>query len=427
MTTTAEAFAALMEHRAKIAAVPLRRRFAEDPARFDKFSLSLGDFLLDYSKNLIDDEAMRLLLALAAAAGVPARRAAMFAGEPINATENRAALHVALRAHPGDMYRVAGRAVGPDVAAVLARLVAFANGVRSGEIAGSGGPFTDVVNIGIGGSDLGPAMAVRALARYHDGPRVHFVSNMDGADIRDTLAGLDPARTLFLVASKTFTTIETMTNAATARAWIAAALGEDKVGAHFAALSTALDKVAAFGIDRDRAFGFWDWVGGRYSVWSAIGLSLMIAIGPFEFRRFLDGARAMDIHFREAPLAANMPVIMALLAVWYRDVVGYPVQAVIPYDERLQRLPAYLQQLTMESNGKRVREDGHAGRRGATGAVVFGEPGTNAQHAFFQMLHQGTDVVPVDFLVGGARATSRTRTRTTTRCFWPTAWRKARR
>ncbi len=282
---------------------------------------------------------------------------------------------------------------------VLDRMAAFADGVRSGALAGAGGKFTDVVNIGIGGSDLGPAMATLALAPFHDGPRLHFVSNVDGADMRDTIARLDPARTLFLVASKTFTTIETMTNAATARKWIVEALGEQHVAAHFAAISTALPKVAAFGIGAERTFGFWDWVGGRYSVWSAIGLSLMIAIGPESFRAFLAGGRAMDMHFRTAPLSSNMPVILGLIGIWYRNIMGFPVYAVLPYDNRLKRLPAYFQQLDMESDGKSVHLDGTT-VRGPTGPIVFGEPGTNGQHAFYQLIHQGTDAIPVDFLVG---------------------------
>jgi glucose-6-phosphate isomerase len=274
----------------------------------------------------------------------------------------------------------------------------FAEGIRSGAVAGNGGKFTDVVNIGIGGSDLGPAMATRALRAYNDGPRIHFVSNVDGSDIRDTLEGLDAARTLFLVASKTFTTVETMTNARTARTWVVEALGEGAVGAHFAAMSTALDKVAAFGIDAKRIFGFRDWVGGRYSIWSAIGLPLMIAIGDQRFRDFLSGGRAMDDHFRSTPLDRNMPVLLALIGIWYRNVLGFPIYAVLPYDQRLERLPAYFQQLDMESNGKRVHLNG-ARVMGPTGPVVFGEPGTNGQHAFYQLLHQGTDIIPCDFLV----------------------------
>ena len=371
------AFAALEAHRAAITATPLRQRFAEEPDRFRKFSTRFGDFLLDYSKNLIDGEVMTRLLALAEAAGIEKRRDAMFAGEPINVTENRPVLHVALRAAPDQVYRAGGENVVPAVQEVLGRMAAFADGVRSGAFAGAGGKFTDVVNIGIGGSDLGPAMATLALAPFHDGPRLHFVSNVDGADMRDTLARLDPARTLFLVASKTFTTIETMTNAATARRWIVAALGESHVAAHFAAISTALPKVAAFGIGAERTFGFWDWVGGRYSVWSAIGLSLMIAIGPANFRAFLAGGRAMDTHFRDSPLARNMPVILGLIGIWYRNIMGFPVYAVLPYDNRLKRLPAYLQQLDMESDGKGAHLDGTT-VRGPTGPIVFGEPGTTA-------------------------------------------------
>ncbi len=392
------AFAALEAHRAAIEAKPLRQRFADDPGRFDKFSLSLGDFLLDYSKNLIDEDLMARLVGLARAADVEKRRDAMFAGEAINVTENRPVLHVALRAGPDEVYRAGGVNVVPEVHEVLDRMADFADGVRSGSIVGAAGRFTDVVNIGIGGSDLGPAMATLALSAFHDGPQLHFVSNVDGADIRDTLAGLEPGRTLFLVASKTFTTVETMTNASAARKWIAGALGEAHVGAHFAALSTALPKVAAFGIAPERTFGFWDWVGGRYSVWSAIGLSLMIAIGPANFRAFLAGGREMDTHFRDSPLDRNMPVILALIGIWYRNVMGFPLYAVLPYDNRLRRLPAYFQQLDMESDGKRVHLDGTA-VRGATGPIVFGEPGTNGQHAFYQLLHQGTDVVPCDFLV----------------------------
>jgi len=393
----AKAFAALEERGAAAAAVPMRRRFRDDPDRFRKFSLRLDDLTFDYSRNLIDGETLALLMDLATAAGVEERRAAMFAGEAINTTENRPALHMALRAPADATYMVGGRNVVTEVRDVLGRMADFAEGVRSGTVAGDSGPFTDVVNIGIGGSDLGPAMATRALAPYHDGPRAHFVSNVDGVDIRETLAGLDPARTLFLVSSKSFTTTETMTNAASARAWIAAGIGEDKVGDHFVAISTALDKVAQFGIRPERIFGFWDWVGGRYSVWSAIGLSLMIAIGASRFRDFLDGGRAMDDHFRTAPLKANMPAILAMIGIWYRNVMGWPAYAVLPYDQRLERLPAYLQQLDMESNGKHVNASGEA-VTGRTGPIVFGEPGTNGQHAFYQLLHQGTDVVPCDFL-----------------------------
>ncbi|WP_353183144.1 glucose-6-phosphate isomerase [Bosea sp. (in: a-proteobacteria)] len=377
----------------------LRALFAADPRRFDRFSARLDDLLLDYSKTAVTPEIFALLLDLASAAGVAAKRDAMFAGAAINTTENRAVLHTALRNLSDRPVEVDGADVMPEVRATLDRLFAFAEGVRGGSIAAAdGGRFTDVVNIGIGGSDLGPVMATLALAPYHDGPRLHYVSNVDGAHIADTIARLDPARTLVIVASKTFTTIETMTNAATARKWLAGALGEAAVGAHFAAVSTALDKVAAFGIKPERVFGFWDWVGGRYSVWSAIGLPVMIAVGAENFRAFLAGAHAVDEHFRTAPLGENLPVIMGLIGLWHRDVCGYPTRAILPYDQHLLRLPAYLQQLDMESNGKRVRKDGTPVAR-PTGPVVWGEPGTNGQHAFYQLIHQGTDVVPCEFLI----------------------------
>ncbi len=377
----------------------LRALFAADPRRFHRFSARLDDLLLDYSKTAVTPEIFALLLDLAAAAGIEAKRDAMFAGAAINTTENRAVLHTALRNLSDRPVTVDGTDVMPEVRATLDRLFAFAEGVRDGRIAAAdGGRFTDVVNIGIGGSDLGPVMATLALAPYHDGPRLHYVSNVDGAHIADTIARLDPARTLVIVASKTFTTIETMTNAATARKWLAGALGEAAVGAHFAAVSTALDKVAAFGIKPERVFGFWDWVGGRYSVWSAIGLPVMIAVGAENFRAFLAGAHAVDEHFRTAPLGENLPVIMGLIGLWHRDVCGYPTRAILPYDQHLLRLPAYLQQLDMESNGKRVRKDGTPVAR-PTGPVVWGEPGTNGQHAFYQLIHQGTDVVPCEFLI----------------------------
>ena len=389
---------ALRARRDAVLAEPLARRFARDPQRFASYSLFAQGLFLDYSKNLIDGETRRLLLQLATTAKVAERRAAMFAGDPINVTEGRSVLHVALRAGADEVYQVAGSNVVREVHRVLRRMGEFADGLRSGAMSGVQGAITDVVNIGIGGSDLGPMMAVRALRPYHHGPRLHFVSNVDGAHIRDTLADLDPGRTLFLIASKTFTTIETMTNAATARGWVVDALGEGAVATHFAAVSTALDKVESFGIAADRRFEFWDWVGGRYSIWSAIGLPLMIAIGPKNFARFLEGGRAIDAHFRDAPLTENLPVVMALLGIWYRNVIGCPVHAVLPYDQRLDRFPAFLQQLDMESNGKRVGLDGRLADM-ATGPIVFGEPGTNGQHAFYQLLHQGTDIVPCDFLL----------------------------
>ncbi|MFG1317152.1 glucose-6-phosphate isomerase [Xanthobacter autotrophicus] len=370
------------------------------PDRFERFSVAYGDLLIDFSKTAISDAILTQLLELARAGRVEAQRDAMFAGDHINLTEDRAVLHTALRDQASETIPVDGIDVKPGVVETLARLGDFANGVREGRIAGArGGVITDVVNIGIGGSDLGPAMVTLALAPYHDGPRCHFVSNVDSAHITDVLKGLDPATTLFIVASKTFTTVETMTNAATARAFIVNALGEEAVGAHFAAVSTALDKVGAFGIPADRIFGFWDWVGGRYSVWSAIGLPLMLAIGPDRFREFLAGAAAMDEHFRSAPLDQNLPVLLGLIGLWHRNACGFQSRAIIPYDQRLARLPAYLQQLDMESNGKSVTRDGAAVAR-PTGPIVWGEPGTNAQHAFFQLLHQGTDIVPVEFLVG---------------------------
>ncbi|HEV7252906.1 MAG TPA: glucose-6-phosphate isomerase [Mesorhizobium sp.] len=370
----------------------MRDAFRSDPERFRRLSIEHEGMLLDWSKCAVTGETMRLLAELAHRAGVEERRAAMFGGEHINATEDRAVLHVALR----DLD--ARNDIAQDVRNVLDRMSRFAESVRSGEAWGATGkPIADVVNIGIGGSDLGPAMAVLALAPYHDGPRAHFVSNVDGAHLADTLKGLDPATTLFIVASKTFTTVETMTNAQSARAWLRDALGEAAVGTNFAAVSTALDHVAAFGIAGDRVFGFWDWVGGRYSLWSAIGLPIMLAVGPRRFREFLAGAHAMDRHFREAPALENMPVVLGLIGWWHRVICGFPARAVIPYDQRLQRLPAYLQQLDMESNGKSVTLEGEAVST-QTGPLVWGEPGTNGQHAFFQLLHQGTDIIPVEFL-----------------------------
>ncbi len=395
----ADCWKALETHATTFAERPLTRLFEEDPDRFKRLSLTLDDMLVDLSKNIWDAETRRLLAKLARACGLEERREAMFSGMAINETENRAVLHVALRAPRGANITADGRNVVPDVHDVLDHMADFAQRIRSGGILGATGrTFTDVVNIGIGGSDLGPAMVTAALRPYHDGPRVHFVSNVDGAHIADTTRDLDPETTLVIVASKTFTTIETMTNAATARAWIAGALGEAAVGDHFAAVSTALDKVAAFGIDAARVFGFWDWVGGRYSVWSAIGLPVMLAIGPEHFGRFLAGAHAMDEHFRTAPLEDNIPVQLGLLGVWYRDVLGFSARAVLPYDQRLARLPAYLQQLDMESNGKSVTLSGQPVTRD-TGPLVWGEPGTNGQHAFYQLLHQGTTVIPCEFIV----------------------------
>lgn len=377
----------------------LRAAFAADPQRFSRFSASLDDLLMDYSKCAVNDEVLDQLEQLMTAAGVAEKRDQMFSGAPINFTEGRAVLHTALRNRSNRPVIVDGRDVMPDVNGVLDAMGKFADGIRSGEMKGATGKaITDVVNIGIGGSDLGPVMATLALSPFHDGPRLHFVSNIDGAHIADTLKTLDAETTLFIVASKTFTTIETMTNAQTARAFIADALGEAAVGHHFCAVSTALDKVAAFGIDASRVFGFWDWVGGRYSIWSAIGLPLMIAIGPDNFGDFLAGGHAMDKHFRNAPFRQNLPMLLGALGVYHRNVLNYPTRAILPYDQRLSRFPAYLQQLDMESNGKSVTIDGKP-VQGASGPVVWGEPGTNGQHAFYQLIHQGTSVIPAEFLI----------------------------
>ncbi|MCB1535962.1 MAG: glucose-6-phosphate isomerase [Rhodoblastus sp.] len=396
----APALADLSSHRAQLDRLRTQDLFARDPRRFERFSLRLDDFLFDFSKHKADARTIELLVALARAARVEQRRAALFAGEKVNLTEHRPALHMALRNLDGGPILVDGRDVMPDVRAVREKVAAFAEAVRSGAIRGArGDAMTDIVNIGIGGSDLGPAMAARALSPYcAPHLRLHFVSNVDGADLADTLKGLDPAKTLFIVSSKTFTTQETMANAASARKFVADALGEAAVADHFAAVSTRLDKVAEFGIRPDRVFGFWDWVGGRYSMWSAIGLSLVIAIGAQNFEDFLRGGQDVDQHFVSAPLDRNIPVVMALLGVWRRNVWGEATHVVIPYDQRLARFPAYLQQLDMESNGKSVTRDG-APVAMATGPFLFGEPGTNGQHAFFQLLHQGTDIAPIDFLV----------------------------
>jgi glucose-6-phosphate isomerase len=369
----------------------------DTPIRAGEFSAEACGLLFDYSKTNIDTEGRWLLLELAERAGVARQRDAMFAGERINRSEGRAVLHTALRKLDGGPVTVDGQDVMPQVKETLTRMEAFAEDVRDGVFEGQGGAITDVVNIGIGGSDLGPAMAVQALAPYHDGPRVHFVSNVDGAHVTDVLRPLNPETTLVIVASKTFTTVETMTNAATARAWMGEAV--DEPAEQFAALSSAKAETERFGIDPSRVFGFADWVGGRYSVWGPIGLSLMIAIGPVAFRAFLRGGQAMDTHFRSAEFKENLPVLLALVGIWHRQVLGYPTRAVLPYEQRLARLPAYLQQLEMESNGKRVGQDGVA-LAYPTGPVVWGEPGTNGQHAFYQLLHQGTDVVPCEFMVG---------------------------
>jgi glucose-6-phosphate isomerase len=390
MTPAARTALKALKSHAKSGLPDMRKAFAKGD-RFKEFSAHLDDMLLDYSKCQVTSKTMHLLAALAKAADVEGKCHAMMRGDVINTTEGRAVLHTALRRPKSEMVMLGGHNVVHDVHDVLEAMARFATDIRRSKI-------TDIVNIGIGGSDLGPAMATLALAPYHDGPRCHFVSNVDGAHIADTLKILKPETTLFLVASKTFTTIETMTNAKTARKWVSDALGEDKVGEHFAAISTAIDKVKAFGIAENRIFGFWDWVGGRYSLWSAIGLSLMIVIGPHNFMEMLKGAHAMDQHFATAKPMHNLPMLMGLIGVWHRNACGLPSRAVIPYDQRLSRLPAYLQQLDMESNGKRVTAKGET-VKDDTGPVVWGEPGTNGQHAFFQLLHQGTTTIPVEFLI----------------------------
>ena len=390
----------LMKHRKRLGDTTMRELFAGDADRFKSFSVKAGDLLLDYSKNRVDAKAMAALFELAREAGVEDKRDRMWAGEHINTTEDRAVMHMALRYRGTKPVKVDGRDVMPDVRDVLERMKVFSTQVRDGTIRGATGEtITDVINIGIGGSDLGPAMVTLALAPYtREDLRAHYVSNVDGAHIHDTLKGLDPKRTLFIVASKTFTTDETMTNAATARAWIANGLGEAAVPDHFAALSTNLEACAAFGIKSDRIFGFWDWVGGRYSVWSAIGLPVAITVGFENFEAFLTGAYEMDQHFLKTKLEKNLPVIMGLLGVWYRNAWGFATHAVLPYDQRLSRFAAYLQQQDMESNGKSVNLNGKPVDY-STGPIVWGEPGTNGQHAFYQLIHQGTNVIPVDFLV----------------------------
>ena len=374
------------------------RRFETmvDATRAEDFSAQTGDLRLDYAKTNIDAEGRALLVKLLDDAGVAEKREAMFSGAPINDTEGRAVLHTALRNLDGDPVMVDGEDVMPEVLETLERMESFAADVRSGAFAGQGGKITDVVNIGIGGSDLGPAMAVLALAPYHDGPRCHFVSNVDPADVAGVLRQCNPETTLVIVASKTFTTIETMTNARTALAWMSESVANP--GAQFAALSTAADKTAAFGIDGSRVFGFADWVGGRYSMWGPIGLSLMIAVGPEAFRAFLRGGQAMDRHFRAAPWQENVPAMLALVGIWHNQICGFTSRAVLPYDNLLKRLPAYLQQLEMESNGKGVSMDG-SDLETHSGPIVWGEPGTNGQHAFYQLIHQGTRVVPCEFLI----------------------------
>jgi len=401
ITVTARpAWKALKAHYTRMCSIHLRTLFAEDPRRGERFTAEGAGIYLDYSKHRITDETLRLLLALAGEVGLRTRIDAMFHGEKINVTEKRAVLHVALRAHGGQSIVVDGKSVVPAVHDVLDKMTDFANQVRSGAWKGhTGKRIRNVINIGIGGSDLGPVMAYEALRHYSDRSMTfRFVSNIDGTDFAEATYDLDPAETLFIVASKTFTTLETMTNAHTARQWSLRALVDERaVAKHFVAVSTNAAEVATFGIDTASMFGFWDWVGGRYSMDSAIGLSTMLAVGPENFHAMLAGFHAMDEHFRTTPFERNLPVLMGLLAVWYNNFFGAQTVAVLPYDHYLKRFPAYLQQLTMESNGKHVTLEGAAVDY-QTGPIFWGEPGTNGQHSFYQLIHQGTKLIPCDFI-----------------------------
>ncbi len=403
--TEQPAWKSLAEHRAKIEGLHLRDLFREDPERGERLTLDAVGLHLDYSKNRTTDQTLALLLDLARQSGLRERIDAMFRGDRINTTEDRAVLHVALRAPREASIELDGHDVVPGVHEVLDRAAAFAERLRSGDWKGhTGRRIRNVVNLGIGGSDLGPMMAYEALRAYsHRDLRLGFVSNIDGTDFAETVRDMDPAETLFIVCSKTFTTLETLTNARTARDWCLAALGDEAaVARHFVAVSTNAEEVAKFGIDTENMFGFWDWVGGRYSYASAVGLSLLIGIGPERFREMLAGFRAMDEHFRTAPFERNMPVLLALLGIWYDDFLGAETHAVLPYDQYLWRFSAYLQQLDMESNGKRVDLDGNPVDY-QTGPIVWGQPGTNGQHAFYQLIHQGTKLIPCDF-IGFARS-----------------------
>jgi len=392
---------ALESHYKKVSTLDLRQLFAEDPTRGDRMAVEAVGLYLDYSKNRVTDETLKLLLQLAEDSGLPARIDAMFRGEKINVTEKRAVLHVALRAPKGASIVVDGEDVVPKVHAVLDKMADFSDRVRSGAWKGhTGKRIRNVVNIGIGGSDLGPVMAYEALKAYSERAMTfRFVSNIDGTDFAEAVRDLDPPETLFIVSSKTFTTLETMTNAHTARAWSLAGLGgnQESVAKHFVAVSTNAAEVSKFGMDTANMFEFWDWVGGRYSMDSAIGLSTMVAIGPDHFRAMLDGFHRMDEHFRTTPFERNLPVLMGLLSVWHNDFFGAQTVAVLPYEQYLKRFPAYLQQLTMESNGKHVTLDGTVVTR-QTGPIYWGEPGTNGQHSFYQLIHQGTRLIPCDFI-----------------------------
>ena len=399
--TSSPVWKELQAHHGEVAGLHLRELFAADPKRGERLTVEACGLYLDYSKNRVTDRTLELLLALAAERGLRGRIEAMFRGDKINTTEDRAVLHTALRAPRGEKIMVDGEDVVPAVHDVLDKMGAFADRVRSGAWLGhTGRKIRNVINIGIGGSDLGPVMAYEALKFYSDRAlHCQFVSNVDSDDFAEAVCGLDPAETLFVISSKTFTTLETMTNAQTARDWVLRGMGGDEscVAKHFVAVSTNAEKVRAFGIDTANMFGFWDWVGGRYSMDSAIGLSTMVAIGPDNFRALLAGFHEMDEHFRTAPLGENLPVLMGLLAVWYGDFFDAQTAAVLPYEQYLKRFPAYLQQLTMESNGKSVTLDGrHVDYN--TGAIYWGEPGTNGQHSFYQLIHQGTHLIPCDFI-----------------------------
>jgi glucose-6-phosphate isomerase len=398
--TERPAWKALQGHYEKVHTTHLRTLFAEDPGRGERFTVEAAGLYFDYSKHRITAETILLLLALAEESGLRARIDAMFRGDKINSTENRAVLHVALRAPRNQSILVDGHDVVPDVHAVLDRMAAFSDRVRSGQWLGyTGKRIRNIINVGIGGSDLGPVMAFEALRHYSKRDMTfRFVSNVDGTDFAEATCDLDPAETLFIISSKTFTTLETMTNAHTARDWLLTILRDDKaVAHHFVAVSTNAAEVTKFGIDTNNMFGFWDWVGGRYSMDSAIGLSTMLAVGPENFRAMLDGFHAMDEHFRTAPFAQNLPVLMGLLSVWYNNFFGAQTVGVFPYDQYLKRFPAYLQQLTMESNGKHVTLEGTAVNY-QTGPIFWGEPGTNGQHSFYQLIHQGTKLIPCDFI-----------------------------
>jgi glucose-6-phosphate isomerase len=400
LPTDLPAWKALQEHHKEVAGLHMRNLFADDPERFEKFSLRLGDILFDYSKNRITEKTNGLLIDLARQAGLAENIQAMFAGEEINTTEGRAVLHVALRNRSNRPVLVDGEDVMPEVNRVLAKMRVLSEAVRSGDWKGyTGKSMTDVVNIGIGGSDLGPQMVTAALAHYaHPDLHSHFVSNIDGTHLAETLKNLSPESTLFIIASKTFTTQETMTNANSAKEWFLSESKEEvAIAKHFVAVSTNTAEVIKFGIDPDNMFEFWDWVGGRYSLWSAIGLPIVLAIGMDHFDALLSGAHRVDEHFRTAPFEENIPVIMALLGIWYNNFFGAETQAILPYDQYMYRFPAYLQQGDMESNGKSVTKNGNRVDY-STGPIIWGEPGTNGQHAFYQLIHQGTKLIPCDFL-----------------------------